>query len=266
MYTANRPASDPATCPPGVARGADESRHDRQDRRYQRHHRVRIDAVAIRVAAVHVEQIARGQMAAAQHPVVGDQDAANGAHQARVADQPREDVRRSIGIELPRHHQDADGRRDEAAGHVADAARRQAREVVGRRHHVGRHVRRELREHDDERTEDDHRRVADARDESHRIPDRLAKDDDRGTRHRDANERKRGHRGGQAERLPERLRPLAACVASEVRDVQAERRPVADVCRHGGGEQLPERCAAGLQPDRFTQDVAQAAAAADGPA
>ena len=89
--------------------------------------------------------------------------------------------------------------------------------------------------------------AADPRDQHHRIPDRLAEDDDRRAGHGDADERERRHRGRQAERLAERLRALAARVAREVGDVQAERRPVADVGGQRGGEELPERHVRRLQ-------------------
>ena len=112
----------------------------------------------------------------------------------------------------------------------------------------------------DQRAEDHDHRAADARDQHDRIPDRLAEDHDRRARHRHAEKRKRRHRRRQAERLAERLRALALRVAREVGNVQAERRPVADVRGQRRGEQRPERRAALLQLRRFRQDVHQAAA------
>ena len=83
--------------------------------------------------------------------------------------------------------------------------------------------------------------VADARDEHDRIPDRLAKHDHRRAGDGDADERKRRHRRRQAERLSERLRSLAARIAREVGNVEAQRRPVADVRGERGRKELPER-------------------------
>ena len=147
----------------------------------------------------------------------------------------------SIGVELPRHHQDADDRRDEATGHVGDAAWRQAREVVGRRHDVAAMF------------------VVSCASMTMSAPKMitggLPMRAMRATGSQIASPKTTIVAlvtatpmnanavivAGQAERLPERLRSLAACVASEVRDVQAQRRPVADVCRHAGGKELPER-------------------------
>ena len=98
-----------------------------------------------------------------------------------------------------------------------------------------------------------------------RVPDGLAEDHDRRAGDRHADERKRRHRRRQSQRLAERLRALAARVAREVRDVQAQRRPVADVGGERGGKQRPERRLRLLQPRRLAQDAAQAAAGVDGP-
>ena len=56
----------------------------------------------------------------------GDQNPADGAHQAGVTDQPGEDVSRCVGIQLPRHHCDAEGGGNQPASHIADAFRCQA--------------------------------------------------------------------------------------------------------------------------------------------
>ena len=94
-------------------------------------------------------------------------------------------------------------------------------------------------------------RAADAGDQHDRIPDGFAEDHDRRARHGDAEERERRHRRRQAERLAERLRSLALRVAREVGNVQAERRPVADVRGQRRREQRPERRAALLQLRRL---------------
>eukprot|EP00967_Tisochrysis_lutea_P148340 scaffold283246_cov14-Tisochrysis_lutea.AAC.1 len=48
------------------------------------------------------------------------------------------------------------------------------------------------------------------------------------------------HGQGQSNRLPERLCPLAVCVAREVRDVQTESGPERNLSGHGRPEHAPE--------------------------
>ena len=69
---------------------------------------------------------------------------------------------------------------------------------------------------------------------------------------------------GQAERLAHDLVALAARVAGEVGDVEAERGPVADVGRQRRREQLPERHVRGLEAARLRKDAPQPAATEKG--
>src|SRR5262249_11927723 len=126
-------------------------------------------------------------------------------------------------------------------------------------------VRGELRDEDNQRAENDREWIADAGDQRHRIPYRLTEDDNRRAGHCHPDERERSHRGGQAEDLAERLRTLVSCVPCEVRDVEAQRGPVAHVRRQRGREQLPERQMRRLEPAGFAENVTETATTASCP-
>src|SRR5918999_274161 len=72
---------------------------------------------------------------------------------------------------------------------------------------------------------------------TYRIPDHFAEDHDRRACHRDADERERRHRCRKSECLAEHLRALAARVAGEIRNVEAERRPIPNIRRQTCREQ-----------------------------
>src|SRR5918998_4430229 len=226
-----------------------------------------VPAARVGVAAVVLVEVREVEMPLAQDPVVDDHPGPDGPEQAPVAHQPREAVGPDVVEEHPRERHDAEQRRDEPAHPERDVLRRQVREVERGRDHVRRHVRRDLGYRDDEHGEDEQPRDAagELRDELDGVPDSLPEDDDRRRRDRDAYEAEGGHRQRETYGLPDDLRALALGVAGEVRDVQRERDPVADVRRQRGPEDRPERRLPLLQLRRGHEDVAHTAARDEAP-
>ncbi len=73
------------------------------------------EAAGESVFAVFVVECGQVEFAPAIDEIIGNQDAADGAKQRAVADEPGEDVTGWIGDELPGHHQDADKTSDVTA-------------------------------------------------------------------------------------------------------------------------------------------------------
>src|SRR5688500_16396465 len=94
-------------------RCAEEARNHGRDGGAERDHGLPVGSLAVGVLTLNLEEIPQVQLLLADDPVVRDEDAAECAHEARVSDEPGEDVRRGVGVELPRHHGDADDGRSE---------------------------------------------------------------------------------------------------------------------------------------------------------
>jgi hypothetical protein len=242
MRGAGREKSDE----PGVVVQRFERRDDQptpRQRAAKRGGRNRAPVPAL-IHAVDEIQILESQFAPANQPVIGDQHAGYRPEAARVPQQPREDVARRIGEQLPRLNQDTENPGDQSAGLEADEARKRVGEIVRRRHDVGGDVDGDGRDDDGEhRDGDDHRR-AELADELHRIPDRFAVDDRgrAGDHHSHRGEQR--HRRRQRHDLTNDLLALAAPKAREVGHVERQRRPESDhrrQRRHEDGPELRER-------------------------
>ena len=102
------------------------------------------------------------------------------------------------------------------------------RKIVGGRDDVCRDVDVECGHQQRQHRENHGEWISQARQNRDRIPESLAEDNQRGRRDGDSDERIKGHRRGEADRLTEHLGALASGVAREVRDVQGNGGPEAD--------------------------------------
>ena len=76
------------------------------------------------------EQTGEFQMLPPQHPVITNEYAGDGAHQTGITDEPGEDIIAHGAHELPRHHQNADDRRDQSSDHIRNHSWVQIRKVI----------------------------------------------------------------------------------------------------------------------------------------
>jgi len=98
-----------------------------------------------------------------------------------------------------------------------------------------------------------------------RVPHCMTVDDHRRCGHCDADEGEQRHRDWQPNRLADHLGALRLGKSGEVRDVQRQGRPVAEVSRQSGPEQRPEMPLALLQLGRGREHVGNPAARAQAP-
>ena len=89
-----------------------------------------VDAAGVLVGALADVEAFEVEGAGADDEVVGDHDAGDGAEEARVADEPAEDVGGEVGEEPPGHHGDAEQAGDEASGAEGDELWGEVGEVV----------------------------------------------------------------------------------------------------------------------------------------
>src|SRR6266851_452358 len=199
-----------------------------------------IETAGVFVAAIALIEILDDEDFLAHYEVVADEHAGNRPEKAGVADEPSENITAIAGQESPRLQDDAHGGGDEAAGAKTDAAGGEIGKIVCRRHHVGGDVDVERGHQQSDHGQDHGPRIAEARQDRNRIPQRLAKNDQGGGSDGDADERVESHGGGKAERLADDLIALAASVAREIRNVQRDGGPESDHAGERGNKEAEE--------------------------
>src|SRR6516162_3400616 len=228
---------------PGVVVEHAERRDDQADEgnAYAGHQRGDggpMKAAGIFIPATPPVKVLNGENFLAHHEIIADQNAGDGAEKAGVANEPGKNVTPVARQQLPGLHEEAHNGGDHAAGTKTDAARGKIGEVVGGRDDVGGDV--DIQSGHEQRDHGEHYgpRIAEARQDFDGIPDGFTENDHGGGSDGDADERVKGHRGGQAQGLADYLVPLAAGVAREIGNVERNGGPKADDAGKRGNKEL----------------------------
>mmetsp|Transcript_14163 Transcript_14163/g.40119 ORF Transcript_14163/g.40119 Transcript_14163/m.40119 type:complete len:437 (+) Transcript_14163:1481-2791(+) len=172
--------------------------------------------------------------------VIRDDNACDRSKQGRISNEPGEDVALRGREQPPRLSHDAEQGGDERSlgeGHLPWG---KIDEGVRRGNDVGRDVRADCREHQSDQRKDGRREPLDSADDLNWIRDDLAEDHGRRTGHSNPQEREEGHEDRQANGLACELGLLTLRIPREVRDVEGQGGPEADVCGHRRQEHLHE--------------------------
>src|SRR2546422_2583208 len=133
---ADREAQEPGVVIEHPQRGIDETDEGHRAARPQRANRVPVDPAGEFVEASAAVEVFHQDDFFAQHEVVADQHAGDGAEKAQVAHQPAKNVAAIVGKQLPRLHQNAYRAGHQTPHAEADAPRVEIGKIVCGRDNV----------------------------------------------------------------------------------------------------------------------------------